>query len=160
MKYTRDAIESRLDDIVYGDTREENRKIRIVRKIFLLICLVGAFCVLACGIGMFKGIIDNAPDINSLSFTPSGYASKAYDSEGNLIATLVQEGSNREEADYEELPEDLIDAFVAIEDQRFWEHNGIDLRSITRAVMGVLTNNDAGGGSTICLLYTSPSSRD
>lgn len=149
MKYTKDAIASRLDDIVYGDTREENRKMRIVRKFFLFICLLSAFCVLACGIGMFKGIIDNAPDINSLSFTPSGYASKAYDNEGNLIATLVQEGSNREEASYDELPSDLINAFVAIEDQRFWEHNGIDLRSITRAVMGVLTNNDAGGGSTI-----------
>ena len=58
-------------------------------------------------------------------------------------------GSNREEASYDELPQDLIDAFVAIEDSRFWTHNGIDLRSISRAAVGVLTGENRGGGSTI-----------
>ena len=46
--------------------------------------------------------------------------------------------------------QNLINAFVAYEDARFWEHNGIDLRSIMRAVKGVLTgDSSAGGGSTI-----------
>ena len=56
--------------------------------------------------------------------------------------------ANRIEASYEEFPEDLINAFVAIEDSRFWQHSGIDLRSITRAAVGVLTNNYQGGAST------------
>ena len=73
-----------------------------------------------------------------------------YDSAGNVTETLVTAGSNREEASYDELPKNLINAFVAYEDARFWEHNGIDLRSIMRAVKGVLTgDSSAGGGSTI-----------
>src|SRR5699024_7346535 len=43
----------------------------------------------------------------------------------------------------------LIDAFVAIEDSRFWSHKGIDIRSILRAAVGVITGESAGGGSTL-----------
>lgn len=149
MKYTREAITDRLDDIMYGDTRESNRRMNMLKQGVMFLCF---FCVLCCctlGLGMFKGIIDNTPSLEEVSFSPTGFASKTYDAEGNLVATLVQEGSNREEATFEELPDDLVNAFVAIEDQRFWEHNGIDLRSISRAVRGVLTGEDAGGGSTI-----------
>ena len=58
-----------------------------------------------------------------------------------MTDTLVGSNSNRIEASYEDFPQDLIDAFVSIEDSRFWQHSGIDLRSISRAVVGVLTNN-------------------
>ena len=101
------------------------------------------------GAGMFMGIIDSAPKLNVDSIVPTGYATTVYDSAGNLTDTLVMAGSNREEASYDELPQDLIDAFVAIEDSRFWTHNGIDLRSISRAAVGVLTGENRGGGSTI-----------
>ena len=57
-----------------------------------------------------------------------------------MTDTLVGSNSNRIEASYEDFPQDLIDAFVSIEDSRFWQHSGIDLRSISRAVVGVLTN--------------------
>ena len=50
------------------------------------------------------------------SIVPIGYATTVYDSAGNLTDTLVTAGSNREEATYDELPQDLINAFVAIED--------------------------------------------
>ena len=120
----------------------------IFKTCFILIC----FCVLVLGsiaFGMFKGIIDAAPDVNVDSIVPIGYATTVYDSAGNLTDTLVTAGSNREEATYDELPQDLIDAFVAIEDARFWTHNGIDLRSITRAGVGILTGENRGGGSTL-----------
>ncbi len=99
------------------------------------------------GFRMVKGIIDNAPEIDPNSFGPSGFATKVYDSAGNLTDTLVMEGSNREAATYDELPQDLIDAFVAIEDARFWEHNGIDIRSILRAAVGVLTAMTIGAAA-------------
>lgn len=125
---------------------------RLFLTIFKLIFIALLFIVLiggSVGVGMLKGIIDNTPDVDPLSFGPSGFATKVYDSQGNLTDTLVMSGSNREAATYEELPQDLINAFVAIEDARFWTHKGIDPKSIARAVVGVLTNDYAGGGSTL-----------
>ena len=149
MKYTREAISEKLDDIVYGDTRAANHRRNLVKRTVIFVCLFVIICAGALGAGMFKGILDNTPDIKDLTFAPTGFASKTYDTEGNLVATLVQEGSNREEATFEELPKNLINAFVAVEDKRFWEHNGIDLISISRAVKGVFTHTDLGGGSTL-----------
>ena len=149
MKFTRNAVNDRLEEIIYGDVKAENQRIHAMKLFIVFIALLGALCTAALGIGMVLGIIDNAPAIETLNFSPQGYATTTYDTEGTLVATLVQEGSNREEVVFDELPEDLINAFVAIEDQRFWQHNGIDFRSITRAVRGVLSgDSSAGGGST------------
>lgn len=118
-------------------------------KTCFVLVLFAALTLVSMGIGMFRGIIDSAPKLDVDSIVPIGYATTVYDSAGNLTDTLVTAGSNREEATYDELPQNLIDAFVAIEDARFWTHNGIDLRSITRAVVGILTGENRGGGSTI-----------
>ncbi len=133
-------------------SKTQKYKTRITLTVFRLLFIILAALFIAAasaGFGMIKGIIDNAPEIDPHSFGPSGFATKVYDSEGNLTDTLVMEGSNREAATYEELPQDLIDAFVAIEDSRFWEHDGIDIRSILRAASGVLTGQNLGGGSTL-----------
>ena len=118
-----------------------------VLLLILLICAV----ILAVMIFVWaKKVIGNAPDIHVLSFRPQGFATTIYDRNGNPVEKLVMEGANREEASYEEIPKDLVNAFIAIEDERFWEHNGIDVKSILRAVKGVVTGDaSAGGGSTI-----------
>lgn len=133
-----------------------SKKKRYVNKVLLsffktifIFCMFVAVTGISAGIGVFKGIIDNAPDFNPDSFAPSGYFSTIYDAEGNETDTLVGSNSNRIEATYDEFPSDLVNAFVSIEDTRFWQHNGIDLRSITRAAVGVLTNNYKGGASTL-----------
>ncbi len=138
--------------------RSANSKARkYTTKVFLaflkslfVLCLFGGIVVASVCMGMAKGIIDNAPEVDIATIVPNEYATTVYDSAGNVTETLVTAGSNREEASYEELPKNLVNAFVSYEDSRFWEHNGIDLRSIMRAVRGVLTGNStAGGGSTI-----------
>ena len=111
------------------------------------VCILSAACA---GFVWVKRVIEGAPDIQALSFRPQGFATMIYDREGNVTEKLVMEGANREEASYEEFPEDLKNAFIAIEDERFWENNGIDIRAIARAVKGVITkDSSAGGGSTI-----------
>lgn len=133
-----------------------SRKKKYANKAFLsffkaifIFCVFIAVTGISTGIGVFKGIIDNAPDFNPDSFAPSGYFSTIYDAEGNETDTLIGSNSNRIEATYDEFPADLVNAFVAIEDTRFWQHNGIDFRSITRAAVGLLTNNYSGGASTL-----------
>lgn len=121
----------------------------LIKAILALICFGGVFTA-SVFLGMFQGIIDDAPEIDIESIIPSGFATTIYDSAGNVTDTLVMEGSNREAATYDELPKHLIDAFVSIEDARFWQHNGIDLRAIFRAGKGFLSGDkSAGGGSTL-----------
>ena len=123
--------------------------LKLTGKITGILLLAGFFTLGGIAFGAVRGIIERTPGLDLDSIAPKGYATMIYDSKGNLTDTLVMEGSNRDPAAFEELPEDLINAFVAIEDARFWEHNGIDLRAIARAAVGVLTGNSKGGGSTI-----------
>ena len=149
LNYGKDATEKHLQA---ANSRKRKYRSRIFLTFAKTCCVLCLFCVLvisSIGVGIIMGIIDNSPELNVDSIVPIGYATTVYDSAGNLTDTLVTAGSNREEATYDELPQDLINAFVAIEDSRFWTHNGIDLRSISRAVVGVLTGENRGGGSTI-----------
>ncbi|MCC8127816.1 MAG: transglycosylase domain-containing protein [Clostridiales bacterium] len=149
MNYGRASVESKIKSVGSDRNKYASGIVLLVFKIGMVFCLIVLAVIAAVGIGAAKGVIDNAPEINVESIVPSGYATTVYDCEGNLTDTLVTAGSNREEATYDELPEDLINAFVAIEDSRFWTHNGIDLRSIIRAAVGVLSGDYSGGGSTI-----------
>ncbi len=103
---------------------------------FLLLAVVG----ISSGIGAWKGIIDSAPDISAMDVTPTGYSTTVYSQDGKQIATLVASGANRKYVTIDEIPLDLQHAFVAIEDARFYEHNGIDPKGIVRAALDGITN--------------------
>ena len=120
--------------------------LKLILIALLALCIVGA-CL---GIGMFKGILYSAPEINNLNVIPTGYATVVYDSEGNEITKLVAADSNRSWEKMSKIPEDLAHAFVAIEDERFYEHNGIDIKGILRAAVEAVKARDlTQGASTI-----------
>ncbi|MCI8576575.1 MAG: penicillin-binding protein [Lachnospiraceae bacterium] len=149
MNYSKIATEKKIAAANSNRRKYTTRIVLTFFKTLFVMMLFSCLVVASVGIGMVKGIIDSAPEVNVDSIVPTGYATTVYDSAGNLTDTLVTAGSNREEATFDELPEDLVNAFVAIEDSRFWKHNGIDLRSISRAAVGILTGDYSGGGSTI-----------
>lgn len=120
--------------------------IKIVLVLFLALGVIGT----CAGIGVFKGILSCAPSISTVNVTPTGFSTFAYDSQGNQIAKLVAEDSNRIPITWDKVPQDLADAFVAIEDERFYEHNGIDIKGIMRAGFLALKNKGLSqGASTI-----------
>ena len=131
---------------------------KVLRK-FKVVCykllLVAVFALVVgvtfTGFGVYKGIIDSSPTIEAMDVTPTGYLSTVLDTEGNTTATLVASGANRVYVTIDEIPEDLQHAFVAIEDERFYEHNGIDVKGIIRAgVKGILSGGHfSQGASTI-----------
>ena len=150
MKFTKYSIENRLYEMKSKRARIWHRFTGILKTVILFCFVASLFLGASFGYGLFRGVLDSAPDIHKIHVGPTSYATKIYDKKGNLMSTLVTEGSNRERVSYEELPKDMINAFVAIEDERFWRHNGIDFRSILRAVRGVVSDDSsAGGGSTI-----------
>ena len=118
------------------------KKFNVVICKFLLVSVVilGLFG-LSSVIGIMKGIIDSAPDISEIDVTPTGYQTTVYANDGTTeIATLVASGSNRKYVTIDEMPKHLQHAFVAIEDERFYEHNGIDPQGIIRAGFSGLAN--------------------
>ena len=149
MNYGKNEVARKLQRSSSKTQKVASKLVLWLVKLVLVLFTVGIILSVSLGYGIFKGIIDAAPEIDVASIEPSGYATMVYDSKGNLTETLVKSGSNRLEATYEELPQCLINAFVAIEDSRFWSHHGVDLRSMIRAAVGILTNNPAGGGSTL-----------
>lgn len=133
-------------------TTQIGKKASVIFIKAFLICILALGVVGLCaGVGIIKGVIDNAPDIDSTSVIPRGYKSVILDSQGNKTAELITAGSNRIWVDIERIPDHVQKAFVAIEDERFYEHNGIDPKGIVRAgVKGVASGfKKTEGASTI-----------
>ena len=92
----------------------------------------------------------SAPSLEQVNVSPEGYRTTVVDDEGEVILTLIGEGTNRIHAERDEIPESLKDAVVAIEDERFYEHHGVDLRGIARAAYrNLAAGRLAEGASTI-----------
>ena len=128
-----------------------HKRFRVMFLKTFLICILIAVVVGAIAVfNMVRGIIKSAPDIKDIDATPTGYLSTVLDNNENEIATLVASGSNRVYVTIDEIPKDLQHAFVAIEDERFYEHNGIDIKGIFRAgTVFLSTGRMSEGASTI-----------
>lgn len=136
--------------------RSKNAK--IMHRFFLifgktLLILFFALVIVGCcaGFGIYKGILASAPDIDTIDVSPTGYLTTVYDADGEEIDTLVSAGANRQYVTIDKIPKNLQHAFVAIEDERFYEHNGIDLKGIVRAgITGIMSGGHfSQGASTI-----------
>ncbi|MDY3086356.1 MAG: PBP1A family penicillin-binding protein [Blautia sp.] len=124
--------------------------VSLIRLLFMgliTLCVV-VTCV---GIGSVRGVIANAPNVENVDIMPLGYATFLYDDEGNQIRKLAAPDANRLPVSIDQIPLDLQHAVVAIEDERFYEHNGIDVRGILRAAVKGLTSGGhfSEGASTI-----------
>lgn len=121
-----------------------SKRKRIILNI-LLVCVITFIALITV---FFSYVIIKAPkfDPNNLKFTQM---SELYDSDGNIIARMGNE--NRTEITYDELPEVLIDAIIATEDSRFFQHNGFDLPRFVKAGIGQVLGKDSGGASTLTM---------
>lgn len=135
---------------------KKKKKKRLRRKLFRFFfnfCLLMILLVLIASIVFAIYIVANAPDFdpNNLYRAES---SIIYDKDGNQIAKIGLE--KRKKVDYEDLPQVLIDAIIATEDSRYYQHNGFDLPRFAKASAGQVINKitghgNAGGGSTISM---------
>ena len=100
---------------------------------------------------IFTGAIGYMPNIQQLQNPVNKFATQVFTSDGKQIGTWSYSSANRVFADYNELPQPLVQALVATEDIRFYNHSGIDFQALLRAIVkrGILRQKSAGGGSTI-----------
>ena len=126
-----------------------------MRKIFVL--FLWAVLVITVAVttlsfwAIANGMIGYMPPIEDLQNPISRFATQVYSSDGKLMGTWSMSRENRVMVDYSKLSPSLVQALVATEDARFYEHSGIDFYALMRAVVkrGLLGQKSAGGGSTI-----------
>lgn len=119
-------------------------------KSILALLLVAIATVAIAFVWYAKTLIADLPDVSTIDISPSGFSTTIYDKDGNEIDSLASSGANRQYVVLSDIPIDLQHAFVAIEDSRFYEHNGIDIRGILRAgVNAIVTGDLSQGASTI-----------
>ena len=109
---------------------------------------VGVYCLFN---AISKGRIGYMPPIEELQNPKDKLASEIYSADMVPIGRYYLEQGNRISIDYDQISQPMIDALLATEDVRFYEHSGVDFKALLRAVVkrGVLRQKSAGGGSTI-----------
>lgn len=120
----------------------------LLRKILTIILGFAIFCIFAAMAFMIYIVISTG------NFDPEALKNQdqttVYDKDGNVFATLGAE--KRESVTYDELPQVLIDALIATEDSRFYEHNGVDMARFLKATaLNLIGKDDAGGASTLTM---------
>lgn len=119
-------------------------RVLLVSMVFLII--VGSFA----GFGTLNGLADSAPSIDQITVEPTGFVTNILDKDNNIIQALSDAESNRVYVKIEEIPKIVSNSFISIEDERFYEHNGIDVQGIFRAFFSGLSQGDFDqGASTI-----------
>ena len=124
------------------------------KRFFLYIWILYILMVLALGgifYFIFTGYIGYMPEIEELENPVNKFASQVISSDGKLIGTWSYSRANRIFVAYDDISPSVIQALIATEDERFYEHSGIDIKALFRAIVkrGLFMQKSAGGGSTI-----------
>ena len=135
---------------VKQNTSKRRRKLDIWNKIAIVVLT----CFLVGCISVFFILVNVINDPEGMRFSEDGLTtlsnSRIYDRDGNLMYEFGDE--IREDVTYEQIPQNVIDAFLSIEDSRFFDHNGFDLpRFISAALTNLRTGDFSQGGSTLTM---------
>ncbi|WP_105619386.1 transglycosylase domain-containing protein [Vallitalea okinawensis] len=150
MNFSKDSNKKKEKEYKSNKKRTKNKIGLVFLRIIFIALLILLFAGVGAGVGIFSGIIKSTPPIDVNQITPEGYATIIYDDNTTEIARLSGAEANREWVDIEDIPDNLEHAFVAMEDERFYEHNGIDIQAIMRAVVVNLQSKSfSEGGSTM-----------
>ena len=114
-------------------------------KIFWFVFSIGVFSFVSIFLAAGFGLLGKMPEFRQLENPKTNLATQIYSSDNKVIGKFYY-NDNRTPLYYEEIPKNLIDALIATEDERFYDHSGIDLRSTLRAIVYL---GDKGGASTV-----------
>lgn len=126
-----------------------------MRKTFFIILWIFLVLAFGCVAGTFwaiaKGYIGYMPELKQLENPVNKFASQVISSDGRLLGTWSYTRANRIFVGYDDIAPSTVQALVATEDVRFYEHSGVDFRALFRAIVkrGIMRQANAGGGSTI-----------
>ena len=149
MNYSKNSIIKKHKTLVSARRKLSTKLIINFFRIFVLAILLLGAVGISVGLGMASGILEGTPDVEAISIAPSGVSTTIYDVDGNEIEKLVASGSNRIPVSIDQVPDCLQKAFIGIEDERFYKHNGIDVKGILRSGVEFVLAGKKQGASTI-----------
>ncbi len=123
--------------------KKQKRLIRILWILLISPFILGVIFFALISAGAFGEL----PGFDELENPKTNIATEVYSSDGRLLGKFFRE--NRTVVDFRELSPNILNALVATEDARFYDHSGIDWRALMRVAQGIITGNRAGGGSTV-----------
>ena len=132
--------------------RVKNKTGIIIFRVLVAVLLIGGFGVAGALVGAYMGVIENAPKLGMITQEAEGpFSTIIYNAATGRETDRLDGGENREWATKEEIPQYLKDAFVAIEDERFYTHDGVDMKGLLRALYQNLVSPQKQGASTITM---------
>jgi len=145
------AVHPRARSIFKARTKKPNFVLSVAAttiRLSFVLALCVALALLGAVVGIAKAFVDTAPTLDLVALDAQDKTSFIYDSQGNLI-TDYKGTEDRIMVSIDEIPEMLQNAFIAVEDARFYEHNGVDVKRIVGALVANFTSGSTQGGSTI-----------
>lgn len=145
------AVHPRARSIFKARTKKPNFVLSVAAttiRLSFVLALCVALALLGAVVGIAKAFVDTAPTLDLAALDAQDKTSFIYDSQGNLI-TDYKGTEDRIMVSIDEIPEMLQNAFIAVEDARFYEHNGVDVKRIVGALVSNFTSGSTQGGSTI-----------
>ena len=145
------AVHPRARSIFKARTKKPNFVLSVAAttiRLSFVLALCVALALLGAVVGIAKAFVDTAPTLDLAALDAQDKTSFIYDSQGNLI-TDYKGTEDRIMVSIDEIPEMLQNAFIAVEDARFYEHNGVDVKRIVGALVANVTSGSTQGGSTI-----------
>jgi penicillin-binding protein 1A len=121
------------------------------KRVFWGLFVFGALCLVLMFVFINAGWIGYLPPIDELQNPRNKYATEIYSSDLQLLGRYFYSKQNRVGVHYIDISKNVVNALVATEDVRFYDHSGVDGRAVTRAVVltGLFQRKNSGGGSTI-----------
>ena len=133
------------------ETRKPNFVVSVLLntiRVLIVLAILAGVAGLGALAGIAKGYVDTAPELNLVALDTQAQTSFIYDSNNHLI-TEYKGTENRVLVSLDAMPKRLRNAFIAVEDARFYSHSGVDLKRIVGAFVSNLTSSGTQGGSTI-----------
>lgn len=127
---------------------QHSKPFTVFMSIVLMIAIMVGFAAAGGLIGGYVALIRSIPDLGLSGIQPRTYTTVVYNNENKELSKLHGE-ENREYITIDKIPENMQNAIMAIEDERFYEHDGVDVRGLLRAAYSTLTGGQVQGGSTL-----------
>ncbi|MDD6036651.1 MAG: transglycosylase domain-containing protein [Lachnospiraceae bacterium] len=150
MNFSKNETNQKIHNLKSRSKRFSTKLNVTVFRLFLIAVVFVAVTGISAFAGIVNGLHATVPSVDLIHVVPTGYASNTYYRDGTHAETLAGVEANRDYVSIIDLPKHIKYAFVAMEDERFYEHNGIDMRGIMRALVSNLSTKTLDyGASTI-----------